>query len=163
MLTLPAIATALHALAAVIWVGGMFFAYMILRPSLSDLEPPQRLTLWNNVFARFFFWVWLIVIALPATGYFLLFAVYNGFAAAAPHIHIMHLLGLIMIGLFVFLYLAPYRKFRTAVTASQWPLAAGHLATIRKTVAMNMVLGLVTVWEFISQFPRSFWEIHFFR
>jgi len=34
---------AIHALAAVIWVGGMFFAYMVLRPSAGPLEAPLRL------------------------------------------------------------------------------------------------------------------------
>ena len=38
-----AIAIPLHLLAAVIWVGGMFFAYMALRPvAASLLEPPPH-------------------------------------------------------------------------------------------------------------------------
>ncbi len=46
---------ALHLLAAVVWVGGMFFAWMILRPAAVDiLEPPARLRLWLSVFKRFF-------------------------------------------------------------------------------------------------------------
>ena len=32
---------ALHILAAVVWVGGIFFAYMVLRPSAGPLEPPD--------------------------------------------------------------------------------------------------------------------------
>lgn len=145
MAELSAIAMALHALGAVIWVGGMFFAYMILRPSLGALEPPQRLGLWANVFDRFFFWVWIIVLVLPATGYLQLFGVYGGFRESGVHIHIMHLLGFVMIGLFVFLYARPYRAFRTAVAASKWPVAAGHLGSIRKIVGVNLLLGLVTV------------------
>ena len=34
-----AVGIALHTLAAVIWVGGMFFAYLVLRPSAGALEP----------------------------------------------------------------------------------------------------------------------------
>ena len=36
---------ALHTLAAVIWVGGMFFAYLVLRPSAGALarNPPAAL------------------------------------------------------------------------------------------------------------------------
>ena len=69
----------LHALAAVIWVGGMFFAYMALRPVAAQLlEPPIRLELWSQTLAQFFPWVWLAVIALPATGYWIIFAVYGG-------------------------------------------------------------------------------------
>ena len=43
---------ALHVLGAVLWVGGMFFALMVLRPSLAALSPPQRLDLGDGV-ARF--------------------------------------------------------------------------------------------------------------
>ena len=32
---------ALHLLAAVVWVGGMFFAYLVLRPSLIVLDEPN--------------------------------------------------------------------------------------------------------------------------
>ena len=49
---------AVHVLCAVIWVGGMFFAYVVLRPSLSVLEPIQRIALHTQVFRRFFLVVW---------------------------------------------------------------------------------------------------------
>ena len=56
------IALLLHALAAVVWVGGMFFAHMALRPvAASLLEPPQRLALWVGVFSRFFPWVFVAI------------------------------------------------------------------------------------------------------
>ena len=45
---------AVHVLCAVIWVGGMFFAYVVLRPSLSVLEPIQRIALHTQIFRRFF-------------------------------------------------------------------------------------------------------------
>jgi len=59
---------ALHIVAAVIWVGGMFFAYMVLRPSAGPLEPALRLPLWHRVFGRFFPWVWASIVALLASG-----------------------------------------------------------------------------------------------
>ena len=145
MMGVYAAATALHALGAVIWVGGMFFAYMVLRPSLSTLEPPARLQLWSGVFERFFAWVGGIIIALLATGYFLVFAVHGGFGSAGVHIHIMHLLGIIMMVLFVLLFASPYGRFRAAVANEDWPAAAGLLNTIRRIVGANLVLGLVTV------------------
>ena len=51
------VAIAIHALAAVVWVGGMFFAYMALRPAASMLPPQERLPLWRRTFAGFFVWV----------------------------------------------------------------------------------------------------------
>ena len=45
-------ALTLHILGAVVWVGGMFAAYVCLRPAAGALEPPQRLKLWRGFFAR---------------------------------------------------------------------------------------------------------------
>ena len=44
----------LHLLAAMAWMGGMFFAYFCLRPSAAEvLEPPKRLPLWLATLGRF--------------------------------------------------------------------------------------------------------------
>jgi len=49
----------IHLLAVLIWVGGMFFTHLVLRPAaVETLEPPQRLKLLDAVFRRFFNWVW---------------------------------------------------------------------------------------------------------
>ena len=64
---------ALHTLAAVLWVGGMFFALVVLRPAADGLDGPERLRLWRRVFARFFPWVWVAVATLLVTGYIMLF------------------------------------------------------------------------------------------
>ncbi len=61
------LAISLHLLSATLWVGGMFFAYCILRPIAAiQFEPPQRLTLWSEVFSKFFPWVWAAVILTSA-------------------------------------------------------------------------------------------------
>lgn len=145
MLDISALFAAVHALAAAVWVGGMFFAYVIVRPSMAQLEPPQRLGVWNGIFRRFFLIVWIIVVALPLTGYAQVYMDFGDFEAAGYAINIMHIVGLIMIGLFVYLYFLPYKKFRTAVAASEWPVAAEHLNSIRRIIHTNMMLGLITV------------------
>jgi len=138
-------ATLLHSLAAMIWVGGMFFAYVVLRPSLGFLEPSQRLTLWANVFKRFFVWVWLIVFILPVTGYAQVMIDFGGFGNTGMHINIMHMTGWVMIALFLYLYVGPYGRFREFVAASDWPAAAAQLNIIRRIVGTNTVLGLLTI------------------
>ncbi|MEQ9559236.1 MAG: hypothetical protein RIG67_25965, partial [Rhodospirillales bacterium] len=107
---ISAAATALHVLAAVVWVGGMFFAYLVLRPAVGGITPPpERLKLWDRVFGRFFLWVWVAVLVLPASGYAVIALQYETFAAAPIHIHWMHGIGWVMNALFIYLFFAPYR------------------------------------------------------
>jgi len=51
---LSAIAVAAHVVAAAVWTGGMFFAYIVLRPTLASQEPPDRLQIWAGVFSSVF-------------------------------------------------------------------------------------------------------------
>src|SRR3712207_2743588 len=101
------LALLLHSLAAAVWVGGMFFAYMALRPAAGALEPPQRLTLWRGTFDRFFPWVWAAVAALLVSGYAMIFLYFGGFSGAGLHVHVMHGIGLVMMALFAHLFFAP--------------------------------------------------------
>lgn len=135
---------ALHILGAVVWVGGMFLAYVVLRPAADPLEPPLRLALWRGVLERFFPWVWASIVALLASGYGMLFLVLGGFAGAGVHVHVMNLTGLIMMALFLHLYFAPWRRMRRALDAGDNAAAARQLGQIRTIVAINLTLGLVT-------------------
>ena len=140
------VSVTLHILAALIWVGGMFFAYNALRPAAAQvLEPPLRLELWVQVFRRFFIWVWLSIFILLATGYWMLFAVFGGFANAGVHIHIMHGVGYLMILIYLFVFFAPYRRLRHAVIVQDYPLAGQQLNQIRRLVGLNTLIGLAVV------------------
>ncbi len=136
----------LHVLAAVVWIGGMFFAYQILRPSIAGIEtPPERLKLWGRVFERFFKWVWLAALVLLASGYWMVLIELGGFAVVGIDVHIMQGLGLIMIAIFLHLYFAPYGRFRRALKAEDFPAAGNALNQIRVIVATNLVLGILTI------------------
>lgn len=137
---------ALHILAAVIWVGGMFFAYVVLRPSVGGIEPaPERPRLWRRVFARFFAWVSAAVVVLIVTGYALVFGHFGGMDAVGLHVHVMQGLGWIMFLLYGHLYFASWKRFSTVVDADDFQAAVPALAGIRRTVAINLALGLVVV------------------
>lgn len=137
------ISIALHVIAAVLWVGGMFFAHMILRPSaVQVLEPPLRLNLWVQVFKRFFIWVWLSIIIILATGYWMVFGFYGGFSNIGAHIHIMHGIGLLMVLIFLHVFFAPYRKLRHAVIVEDFAEGGKRLGQIRTLVGINILLGL---------------------
>ena len=140
-----AFAIAIHALAAVIWVGGMFFAYMVLRPSAGPLEAPVRLQLWERVFSRFFPWVWTSVATLLASGLGMIFWGYGGFAAMGTYVHVMLGIGLLMMAIYAHLYFVPWRRLRRAVAAANWAEAGVQLGVIRRIVAVNLTLGLITV------------------
>ena len=136
--------TAVHAIAAIVWVGGMFFAYVCLRPSVGPLDPPERVALWARVFGKFFPWVWLCVIVLLVSGFWIILVGMGGMKNTGMHIHSMMLLGLIMIALFAHLFAAPYRRLKAAVADGDPPTAAKQINQIRMIVATNLVLGLVT-------------------
>jgi uncharacterized membrane protein len=136
---------ALHIVAAVIWVGGMAFAYLVLRPSAGPLEPPLRLGLWRRVFGRFLPLVWASVIALLASGYGMAFGFLGGVRGAGLHVHIMQGTGILMMMLFFHLFFAPWKRFGRALDGGALPEAARNLDQIRVIVLINLVLGLVTV------------------
>jgi len=132
-----------HILAAIVWVGGMFFAHQVLRPAAAMLEPGPRLILWSHVLGRFFAWVIAAIILLLLSGYALVFGVFGGFRAMGLYIHLMQGLGILMILLFLHLYFAPWRRFRRAVARQDWAEGGRQLGRIRTIVTINLVLGLV--------------------
>jgi uncharacterized membrane protein len=139
------VALIVHVLSAVVWVGGMFFALVVLRPASFPLEAGPRLELWARTLGRFFAWVITAIVLLLASGFALVFDVYNGFARAGLYVQLMMTLGIIMMLLFFHVYFAPFRRFRAAVGRRDYPEAAGQLNQIRWIVTVGLVLGLVTV------------------
>ncbi len=140
---LMSIAIGIHLLAAIVWVGGMFFAHVVLRPSVANLEPAQRVGLFSQVLGRFFSWVWIAIAALLLSGYWMIFVFYKGFAALPIYLHTMHGIGLLMILLFMHLWFAPYRRFKLAVLGGDLPEAGKRLEQIRLIVTINLGLGMV--------------------
>jgi uncharacterized membrane protein len=53
--------------------------------------------------------------------------------------------GILMVLVFLHLYFAPWQRFRRAVAAAEWPVAAKNLDQIRQIVRLNLVLGLITI------------------
>ncbi|QRY81883.1 CopD family protein [Pseudomonas sp. PDNC002] len=145
---------ALHVLAALVWVGGMFFAWMVLRPAaVAALEPPARLKLWLQVFPRFFRWVWAAVILLPVTGIGMMHLSYNGMAGAPRYVQVMMGLYVAMLALFLRIQALQLPELRNAVGAEDWPAGGAALGKIRKTVGLNLIIGLALV-AFVAARPH---------
>ena len=133
-----------HTLAAVIWVGGIFFAYVVLRRATRAIDPHVRLELWGQVFRQFFPWVWASIAALLLSGYGMVFLGLGGFRGAGVHVHIMQATGWVMIVLFLHLYFAPWPRMRRALEAGDDKMAMRQLNQIRWMVGTNVALGLLT-------------------
>ena len=145
-MTAFALAYSLHVLAALIWVGGMFFAWMILRPAaVTALEGPARLKLWVEVFQRFFVWVWIAVVILPISGVGLLQMRFNGFETAPRYVQIMMGLYIVMVALFIRIQSLQLPELRKAVEAQAWADGVAVMGKIRRLVGCNLIVGLVLV------------------
>ena len=139
------LALLLHVLAATVWVGGMFFALVCLRPAAAGLEPAPRLQLWEGALRRFFPWVLMAVLVLLITGLWMIFAVLGGMKSVGLHVHIMLGLGLLMMLLALHVYFAPFKRLRKAVAGAHWTDAGKNLNQIRLLIGVNLVLGLCVV------------------
>lgn len=145
-MTAFALPYSLHVLAALVWVGGMFFAWMILRPAVvTALEGPNRLRLWVEVFPRFFTWVWIAIAVLAITGVGMLHMRFNGLDGAPRYVQVMIGGGIAMIALFIRVHTLLLPELRKAVEAQDWPTGAAVLGKIRRLVGINLLLGLAVV------------------
>lgn len=135
-------AKSLHIFGFTVWVGGMFFAYMALRPvAAARLEPPQRLPLWEGVFGKFFPWVWLSVALILFSGLYMMAQI----GKPPIHVAIMFLSGIAMMLIFAHIFFAPYERLKHAVAAQDWKAGGAALGQIRKMIGINLILGLLTV------------------
>ena len=139
------LALTFHILAAIIWIGGMFFAHVVLRPSAGALDQPTRLALWDRVLGRFFMWVWLSIVALLLSGFAMVFIGYGGFAVLPRNISLMMTVGVLMVAIFTYIYFIPWQGLHRGVAAADWPAADHSIKRIRRLVGLNLLLGLATV------------------
>ena len=140
-MTLYAGLKALHLLCAVLWVGGLFFAYVVLRPSLVAIEAPQRMLLHTRVFKKFFLVVWHAMPLIILSGFAMLALQWN-MATAPWQLNAMMGLGLLMAAIFLAIFFGPYRRFRRTTDRNRM---ASSLDSIRKLIGVNLILGLLTV------------------
>jgi uncharacterized membrane protein len=150
----------LHVLAVVIWVGGMFVLHFAVRPSAVELlAPPQRLPLMAATLRRFFNWVVAAVLVTLISGLMMFVGIgmsagamargenafIEGLQLAHPSIHAMFFTGVVMMMVFAHIRLAPFARLQRHVAAQAWPQAAEQLDQIRLLVAVNLVLGILTI------------------
>ena len=133
----------LHVVAVAIWVGGMFFAHLCLRPAALQLPPPQRLPLMADALGRFFGWVIVALVLLWLSGLAMMGSV--GMAAAPIAWHLMLGIALLMTVVFAVIRGLRYPRLRNSVAAQDWPSAGAALNSIRLLVLVNLVLAMLTI------------------
>ena len=134
----------LHLLGVVVWVGGMFFAHMALRPAALALPPPQRLPLLASALSRFAAWAAGAIVILVGSGIAMI-VLLGGMRAVGLYVHVMIGLGVLMILIYGHLVASPLKRLRAAVAASDWPSAGAAMTMARRLVGVNLVLGLATM------------------
>lgn len=142
---MSALALALHVLAAIVWVGGMFFAYLAVRPALGELDTKHRARIWAAIFRRFFPWVWACIAALLASGFYLAIISFDSLSQAPIFVHVMMGLGIVMMAIFAYVFFVPYPQLKTAVQTGSEPLAVHAMVRIRMLIAVNLTLGIIVV------------------
>jgi uncharacterized membrane protein len=131
---------AVHFLAAVVWVGGMFYAVVVLRPALSVLEAAPRLQLHMQTLKRFFLVVWHVMPLVLLTGWGMVFSAWGGFANLPPSINAMQGLAMLMAAIFVYVFFGPWQRLRRAIRPGP-----ELIARIRTLITVNLVLGALAI------------------
>ena len=140
----------LHLAAAILWIGGMTFMLFALRPAaLQALEPQPRARLMAQVWQRFFRLVLGAIVLLLATGGHMLASGLQAARLGGGSLPLgwsaMAGLGVVMVLVFGHIYFAGFAKYRRAVAASEWPVAAQAAALIHKLVVLNFALGWLAI------------------
>lgn len=129
----------LHIAGMAVWVGGAVYAALILRPSLTLLDPAQRNAVHLLTLKRFLRMVWHVMPIVLVTGWAMILHE-GGFAVVPWTTNAMQLLGLVMAGLFVRVFYGPYQTARRAIRPQQTTFDS-----IRTLVLGVAACGVVTI------------------
>ncbi|OYT91000.1 MAG: hypothetical protein CFE43_15425 [Burkholderiales bacterium PBB3] len=146
------LAKLLHLVAGIVWMGGMTFMLLALRPAaLAVMEPQPRARLMLQVWRRFFAVVLVAIVVLFTTGSHLYTALFkamkaaNGVGSVPLGWNLMLGIGILMMLIFGHIYMAGFSKFKRALAAEAWPDAAKAAAQIQTLMVTNFVLGWLAI------------------
>ena len=142
----------LHLTAGIVWMGGMTFMLLALRPAaLASLDAQPRALLMAEVFKRFYVLVLLAIALLFTTGTHLYTATFRAAKLATGQgsvplgWNVMLVLGLAMMLIFGHIYFAGFKKYKRAVAAGQWPIAAKVAGLMHTMTLINFTLGWLAI------------------
>ena len=142
----------LHLIAGIVWMGGMTFMLFALRPAaMATLEAQPRAVLMGEVFRRFYLLVLVAIVVLFTTGTHLYTATFRAAKMATGNgsvplgWNVMLVLGITMMLVFGHIYVAGFKKYKRAIAAAQWPIAAKAGGLIHKMTMLNFALGWLAI------------------
>ena len=142
----------LHLIAGIVWMGGMTFMLFALRPAvIIAMEAQPRAILMGQVWKRFYAMVLASIVVLFATGTHLYTATFRATRLATGDggvplgWNIMLVLGLVMMLIFGHIYFAGFKKYKRAIAAGDWPLAAKAAGLIHTMTLINFSLGWLAI------------------
>ena len=142
----------LHLIAGTVWMGGMTFMLFALRPAaLACMDAQPRAILMGQVWKRFYALVLVAIVALFATGTHLYTATFRATRLATGDggvplgWNVMLVLGLLMMLIFGHIYFAGFKKYKRAVAAGQWPIAAKAASLMHTMTLINFTLGWAAI------------------
>jgi len=134
--------TAIHLLCVVLWVGGMAFLLLTLRPSVSAIEPTARLVLQGAVYRRFFRTIWQVMPMAIVSGLLLLILLYSH-QKLPWEVMVMQTGGVLMAALFIGTVLVPNKRFQAKLAAGT--ATAEDVAPIRRLIWLSLGIGAIVL------------------
>lgn len=147
---MPVIAITAHVLAVIVWIGGMFFGVVALRPAMRGMDTLAAARFWNTVLGRFLPWVWAAIATLLASGFYMVFNGFGGFSELPWFIQFMMGIGIFMMMLMGHVTFSAFKKLKRAVAADDAALAAKPLRQTRIIMDVSLILGLLIVIVIMS-------------
>jgi hypothetical protein len=142
----------LHLIAGIVWMGGMTFMLFALRPAaVASMEAQPRAVLMGQVWQRFYVWVLVAVVVLFGTGTHLYSSTFRAARLATGNgsvplgWNVMLVLGVTMMLVFGHIFFAGFKKYRRAIAAAEWALAAKAGGLIHKMTLLNFTLGWLAI------------------
>lgn len=146
------VALPLHIVAAIVLLGGLFFASVVFRPIARDLDIETASTLRQQVWSRFFAWGWVSLLLILATGIAMVFLRFGGFSGV-PLIHRANMaIGIPAMALFGYVFFGPWHEYRRRVARRDWSAAQEEIKRIH--VLMGVIVGLGFVASVVSAIGR---------
>ena len=133
---------AIHILAVIIWLGGLFFLVVVLGPSAKALDAAGAPSFWHRTLSRSLAWGWLSLFVMVGTGIAMVFLVFGGYGYL-PNIHRVNMaIGIPAIALYGYTSLMPWRQFSHAARSNDRVVAAKKFHQVRTLLATILVVAL---------------------